>query len=286
MGSSDWAPSSRVLQQPGGASSINLFGGYSESPVKPQQRRAGGARIINGKIVLPEGEMEAKAAAYTAACANPTAARPQFGEPGAAQAPVAAASEPEMRGCEGYTPNLAAFADGGLTSSSTELGGPQQVGRSSTRLHAPPGGASQICFGSDPAPAPAPRAQFTSAQQQPQPQQQQQQPQQHVTAGAVMQSPCRKAPIAREQASSVPWGRDESKPAPFTAQCCNTNANITVNGAEPEMRGCEGYKPNYGAFANGGLTSSSTELGGPQQVGRSSTRLHAPPGGASSICFG
>ena len=53
-----------------------------------------------------------------------------------------------------------------------------------------------------------------------------------------------------------------------------------------EMRGCEGYKPNLAAFEGGGLQSSSTELKGPQQVSRSSTRLHAPPGGASSIVFG
>lgn len=57
-------------------------------------------------------------------------------------------------------------------------------------------------------------------------------------------------------------------------------------GQEPPMRGTEGYQPNYGAFANGGLQSSSTELKGPQQVGRSSTRLHAPPGGVSQISFG
>ena len=54
---------------------------------------------------------------------------------------------------DGYTPNLAAFADGGLQSSSTELRGPQQVARSSTRLHAPPGGASQISFGDYTSPA-------------------------------------------------------------------------------------------------------------------------------------
>jgi hypothetical protein len=35
-----------------------------------------------------------------------------------------------------------------------------------------------------------------------------------------------------------------------------------------------------------GLQSSSTELGGPQSVARSSTRLHAPPGGHSQISFG
>ena len=52
------------------------------------------------------------------------------------------------------------------------------------------------------------------------------------------------------------------------------------------MRGCEGYKPNLSAFEGGGLQSSSTELKGPQQVGRASTRLHAPPGGAAHIGFG
>ena len=151
MGSADWAPSSKVLAPPGGSSSINLYGGYSDSPAK-QQRRAGGARIIGGKVVLPDGEKEANAAAYTAAQARPTSARPQFGEPPQQQQQQqmqqpAASAEPEMRGCEGYKPNYGAFANGGLTSSSTELGGPQAVGRSSTRLHAPPGGASSICFG-------------------------------------------------------------------------------------------------------------------------------------------
>ena len=56
MGGDNWAPSSRVLQQPGGASSINLFGGAVSPQQAPAPRRAGGARIVGGKIILPENE--------------------------------------------------------------------------------------------------------------------------------------------------------------------------------------------------------------------------------------
>ena len=273
MGSENWAPSSRVLQRPGGTSTINLFGGYGDdSPAPRPTSRAGGARIIGGKIVLPETEQAAAAAHHTAA----VSAAPAQHTAAPAEAPATAG--PEMRGCEGYQPNHAAFANGGLQSSSTELKGPQQVGRSSTRLHAPPGGASQISFGSYSEPAPA----------RPQ-QQQQQQRQQSYGAGAPSQSPARKAVVPHKNsqlASSISFGCDApaAKPAPLNPR--SSNANISTNGVEPEMRGCEGYQPNHAAFANGGLQSSSTELKGPQQVGRSSTRLHAPPGGASSIVFG
>ena len=365
MGSENWAPSSRVLQRPGGTSTINLFGGYGDdSPAPRPTSRAGGARIIGGKIVLPENEQAAAAAHYTAAVSAapaqhtaapaeaPATADPEmrgcegyqpnhaafangglqssstelkgpqqvgrsstrlhappggasqisfgsYSEPTpaahhtaavsaapaqhtAAPAEAPATADPEMRGCEGYQPNHAAFANGGLQSSSTELKGPQQVGRSSTRLHAPPGGASQISFGSYSEPAPA-------RPQQQQQQQQQQQRQQSYGAGAPSQSPARKAVVPHKNsqlASSISFGCDApaAKPAPLNPR--SSNANISTNGVEPEMRGCEGYKPNHAAFANGGLQSSSTELKGPQQVGRSSTRLHAPPGGASSIVFG
>ena len=173
MGSANWEPSSRVLQRPGGNSSINLFGGYGESsPAKPSGR-AGGARIVGGKIILPETEKvtvterhNTTMGTWGATAAAPQQLQEQQPQPQEQQPPQQQqeqpqqqqpqqqppqqpqqSAEPEMRGCEGYTPNLAAFADGGLQSSSTELKGPQQVGRSSTRLHAPPGGASSICFG-------------------------------------------------------------------------------------------------------------------------------------------
>ncbi len=295
MGSENWAPSSRVLQRPGGNSSINLFGGYGaeSSPAARPSSRAGGARIVGGKIILPENERAATVEMHnTAVGAAPAPAPPQqpaapasvaqepaAQEPAASHAPTAA--EPAMRGCEGYQPNHAAFANGGLQSSSTELKGPQQVGRSSTRLHAPPGGASQICFGTDEA-APAPATRRGN------PQQQMAQQQTHG-AGVPARSPARKAPVSHirnQLTSSISFGCDAptTKPAPLNPR--SANANITADGTEPAMRGCEGYQPNHAAFANGGLQSSSTELKGPQQVGRSSTRLHAPPGGASQIVFG
>ena len=61
MGGDNWAPSSRVLQQPGGASSINLFGGAVSPQQAPAPRRAGGARIVGGKIILPENEASEQA---------------------------------------------------------------------------------------------------------------------------------------------------------------------------------------------------------------------------------
>ena len=278
MGSENWAPSSRVLQRPGGHTSINIFGGYGEdSPAARPSSRAGGARIVGGKIILPENERAATVEMHNAA----VGAQQQPAAQGPTGSHVPATAEPEMRGCEGYQPNHAAFANGGLQSSSTELKGPQQVGRSSTRLHAPPGGASQICFGTD-EPARAPTTRRAN-------QQQQMTQHQNHGAGFPAMSPARKAavPHSRNQmASSISFGCDAptTKPAPLNPRAAN--ANITTDGKEPEMRGCEGYKPNHAAFANGGLQSSSTELKGPQQVGRSSTRLHAPPGGASQIVFG
>ena len=241
MGSENWEPSSRVLQRPGGNSSINLFGGYGESsPVRPQSR-AGGARIVGGKIILPENERTAAAERHNATVGaapaqkeaapaqQPTAAVEAAPEPACAPAPSTA--EPEMRGCEGYKPNLAAFADGGLQSSSTELKGPQQVARSSTRLHAPPGGASQICFGMDSEPAPTPATRRAKPQQQ------------NHGAGMPARSPARKASVPHknsQQASSISFGCDApaAKPAPLAAR--SSNATI-ADGTESEMGGCEGY---------------------------------------------
>ena len=65
-----------------------------------------------------------------------------------------------------------------------------------------------------------------------------------------------------------------------------SSPNIEKAAPAPEMRGCEGYTPNLAGWANGGLQSSSTELKGPQYGAKPSTRLHAPPGGASTIVFG
>ena len=146
MGGDNWAPSSRVLQQPGGASSLDLFGGAVSPQQAPAPRRAGGARIVGGKIILPENEASEQAERYNAAMSGGGAPAAAPAAP-SAEVPAATDGAAEMRGCEGYKPNLAAFEGGGLQSSSTELKGPQQVGRSSTRLHAPPGGASSIVFG-------------------------------------------------------------------------------------------------------------------------------------------
>jgi hypothetical protein len=85
----------------------------------------------------------------------------------------------------------------------------------------------------------------------------------------------------RHALQAVPGGRGRRN-----GRGSRDHASSSHPTGDHEMRGCEGYVPNLAAFANGGLQSSSTELGGPQQVARSSTRLHAPPGGRSSIVFG
>jgi hypothetical protein len=343
-------------------------------------------RIIGGKLILPESDRLAAAAAYNAQFsstpADAGAAAPRqpapAGPSNAAPPPPSTAGriEPEMRGCEGYSPNMAAFAHGGLQSSSTELKGPQSVPRSSTRLHAPPGGASSIVFGGyeEPAPTPAPLQQQQPqppVPQPPVPTQQQQPPPARAQrsgsgGGGGMFGCCASSPPASREMASEPAGRahgsrragmtarerraedkaaaaaaynaqfiapapapsggrhTQPPPPPYTGQSAAAAAGLAVGPgpvapalgqqqreqgsshggggggvsvggapamsaaarAEPKMRGCEGYSPNMAAFAHGGLQSSSTELKGPQSVPRSSTRLHAPPGGASSIVFG
>ena len=272
----------------------------------------------------------------------------------------------EMRGTEGYQPNYAAFANGGLQSSSTELGGPQQVGRSSTRLHAPPGGASQIVFGASDAPTSsitggsrrgggggAGGFDYSTSS----------------GAGGRGMSPQDRKAAAKAEAEAAynrrfdggsetgasgrashgaSWGgggggggghfdystssgasgrgmspkdrkaaRQAEAGAAYNRQFGGDSdvgaggraghgagdwvpgGGGSFNGQQQQQRhfsapapapaygvATSGYKPNYAAFANGGLQSSSTELKGPQQVARSSTRLHAPPGGVSTITFG
>jgi hypothetical protein len=60
MGDENWAPSSRVLAQPGGNSTIQL--GWSDSPAAAKPERDNSKpRIIGGKIVYPENEKQKSA---------------------------------------------------------------------------------------------------------------------------------------------------------------------------------------------------------------------------------
>ena len=100
--------------------------------------------------------------------------------------------------------------------------------RPSTRVHAPPGGASQISLGGEPTSYPAPAA---------------------------------RAPTAQEQ--------DRAE---------NARSNVTSNifGAPSNAR-----SGSSNAFANGADQNCGNVI-----TDRPSTRLHAPPGGKSSISFG
>ena len=133
----------------------------------------------------------------------------------------------------------------------------QAVGRSSTRLHAPPGGASQISFGDD---------------------------------GGGYQPPSRKGGVAKARGYGDAAGGAAKSGRTMTG---DGGSQISFGGPEPvrraepaprhgggggggrggsrgdygghsgTIRGTEGYKPS-GA---GGLMSSSSELGGPQVRG-------------------
>jgi len=118
--------------------------------------------------------------------------------------------------------------------------------RSTTRLHAPPGGRSSICFGDDSAPLPA-------------------QPRHH--RGQPRDDSRREQPRL-QQPREEPYAR----------------------GSESYARGSESYAHGSSAAVRHG-SSNAFANGANQNCGnvltdRSSTRLHAPPGGGSSFSLG
>ena len=221
---------------------------------------------------------------------------------------------------------------GGLMSSAHGAG-PQFGARSSTRLHAPPGGHSSISlggYGGDEEISPTRRLAASQRQQR---QAREQEAVYEDRAAANMQrelaqvqseiavlSPRSQAEQRRQQrngsqdnlggynpyggggqggggggggewAPGVPGGgvggygqtqqqqqqQQQQLPPPQQQQQSNSGGGYWQTNGRPQ------YVPSGNG---GGLMSSAPEGKGPQTVSRSSTRLHAPPGGFSSLTFG
>lgn len=146
-----------------------------------------------------------------------------------------------------------------------------------TRVHRPPGGVSSICFGDDSAPAAAGVAK----------------PQ----AGHVLGTPTQ--PATPESADSVengpaPIPMMELPPAPAAVEEEETAAAEEEGGEEEEDEEDKAVPPpapvaeavvpeviSANAYASG-----SNQNSGNFMTGRPTTRVRAPPGGASSITFG
>jgi hypothetical protein len=248
MGAEDWKPSSRVLGNGTGGASTISFGDYVPSPQSKPTRDSSRPRIIGGKVVLPQSDKDSAAAAYNA----------QFSAP----VSVVAASQAEPA-----QPRYTSHSSSGNILSHVPSPAPKAA---NTTHHSAPHEHAKIernYVGNDVMLERLRETDFESKAQH-----------DGNELRAEVRVDYNETHLADAAAHKQPL-----------AESCIANAkesHAVAAVAKPEMRGCEGYKPNMAAWEHGGLQSSSTELKGPQAVARSSTRLHAPPGGASSIVFG
>lgn len=238
MGSEEWAPSSRVLSQPGGASTIS-FGDYVPSPQSKPKRDMSRPRIVGGKVVLPESDKEAAAAAYNK----------QF----SAAVPATIMNPEPAKG------NFNSH-----TSSGAILSHPSNSPAISKHKHELPKEHPSMArnyIGNEELLDKLRESDFESKE--------------HGDINELRAQP--------HHDYNEKHMADTAATKPILSE---SSPNIEKAAPAPEMRGCEGYTPNLAGWADGGLQSSSTELKGPQYGAKPSTRLHAPPGGASSIVFG
>lgn len=140
-----------------------------------------------------------------------------------------------------------------------------------TKIHAPPGGVSSISFG-DQHTAPAVAAK---------PQQQQQQ-------GLVLGTPTQ--PATPESADSVedglaPIPMMELPPAPSAVEEEEEAAPVVPPPA-PAAEATAAANGGAPAVSSNAYASGSNQNSGNFMTGRPTTRVRAPPGGASSITFG
>jgi len=273
----------------GNQSSI-VFGDAGPAPTRTAARGAsqGGSQNVNNtlgdvpsvRLYAPPGgsssisfggEEPQMAAPRQAAPApwgmsEPAAPAPMYQQ----QAPPAAYQQPAPPQAYMPAPSSAPYGQdmGGGTRTAYRApsqGGSQKVGNTlgdvpSVKLHAPPGGASSISFGGG-YDAPAPVQQRAPA------------PYAAAPAPAAYQQP---APAAYQQ----PVYQQQQAPAAY----------------QPAHAPQGGYVPSTQNFGDGAKAAARTasrgaSQGGSQNVGNTigsvpSVKLHAPPGGASSISFG
>lgn len=119
--------------------------------------------------------------------------------------------------------------------------------RPSTRVHAPPGGASSICFGGYDAPAAAPK-------------------------------PSRRAPLREVTASAAPVVAAAAPKPTVAATAASHTAAAATTAAAPAAAATRVSSNRYADGANQNCGNFITD--------RPTTRLHAPPGGKSSFSLG
>lgn len=143
-----------------------------------------------------------------------------------------------------------------------------------TKIHAPPGGVSSISFGD----------QHTEPAAAAEPQQQQQQ-------GLVLGTPTQ--PATPESAESVedgpaPIPMMELPPAPSAVEEeeVGEEAAAAVPPPAPATEATAAVDGDASAVSSNAYASGSNQNSGNFMTGRPTTRVRAPPGGASSITFG
>lgn len=141
-----------------------------------------------------------------------------------------------------------------------------------TKIHAPPGGVSSISFGD----------QHTEPAAKPQQQQQQQQ-------GLVLGTPTQ--PATPESAESTedgpaPIPMMELPPAPSAVEEEEEVGEEAAVVPPPAPAAEEAVGGGASAISSNAYASGSNQNSGNFMTGRPTTRVRAPPGGASSITFG
>lgn len=266
--SSDYVPASLntnprgPLAGPRGDALEAMAGGpLNSSPItrRREQREYGG---LQPKAISPKVARAAHASSMRDSERNPGYGQPSGGY---GQPPRGGYGQPQGGGYGQHGGASAAFGarDSRVSSNSYANGSSQNSGnvitdRSSTRVAQQPGGNSTLSLGWGAAATNVRKAAATR----PPPQQQQQSTQ-------------------RYQAQAPAWAQSQQPTQPYSAPSSgryggSSNGGSMAFGANPDrMRG------SSNAFANGSSQNTGNYI-----TERSSTRIHAPPGGRSTFTFG
>jgi len=170
---------------------------------------------------------------------------------------------------------MSALSSNAFANGSNQNSGNVITDRSSTRLHAPPGGTSQICFGSDEVAAPPSAVHPLAAH--------------NIAPGgsghyarATADPRAAAAQNHRHNVSSqISFGdASTTEPAP-QPRAAPQPLGVSVGGGGSEMIFGQNARKGSNAYANGGNQNCGNVISD-----RSTTRLHAPSGGTSQISFG